>query len=78
MRDRDEATAAVATEVGDPPVVGTTVGERDLRIGDLAFPQQMDRGVQQRAIEMLLVEQRDALGRVAGAVRDMIHVAPLR
>ena len=37
----------------------------------------MNGRVEQRGVEMLLVEQGDALGGIAGAVRDVIHVAPL-
>ena len=72
-----EATAGVATEVGDPAIVGAAVGERNLRVGHLTFPQEMNGRVQQGDVEVFLVEQRDALGRVAGAVGDVIHVAPL-
>ena len=35
-------------QVGDPAVVGATVGERDLGVGDLALPEQLDRRVEQR------------------------------
>src|SRR5881394_3170365 len=38
MRDRYETAAAAARELGNPPVVGPTIGERNLRIRDLAFP----------------------------------------
>ena len=73
--DGDEAPAAVPAEVGDPTVVRTPVRERELGVGDLALPEQTDRRVEDALLEVLAIEQLDALARVAGAEGDVVHVA---
>jgi hypothetical protein len=56
VRDRHQPPAGGPTEVGDPAVVGALVGERQLRILELALPEE-------RAIESwgYLVDYRGRL-----------------
>jgi hypothetical protein len=77
LRDWHEAPARAAAEVRDPAVVRALVGERQLRFFDLALPEQAERRIEHRLLEMLAVEQFDALLRVASAKRDVLHVTPL-
>ena len=79
VRDRHQATARVAAEVGDPAVVGAAVGERQLGIGRPRTPTAArSSGRARTASRCSLSSSVDALGRVARAVRDGVHVAPLR
>ena len=77
VRDRHQAAAGRTTEVGDPAVVRAHVGDRDLRVGDLALPQQSDRRIEDALLQVLASEQLDTLGRVAGAERHVVHVAAI-
>ena len=61
----------VGAELADPAVVGLGVGLRERRVLDLGLPQQADGRVQDRRVDVLGVEDLDALLRVHRAVRRL-------
>lgn len=53
-------------EVADPVVIGATGLGRDVGLADVA-PQQVDGGEEQRLVDALLVEHRQARARIVAA-----------
>ena len=77
VRGRDQPAAAVGAPVADPAVVGPAVGLRELGIVELGLPQQPGGGVDHRGVDVLGVEQLQALLGVLGAVRGVVVVGDL-
>src|SRR5262245_23506999 len=78
VRNGNQSTAGVAAEVGDPAVVGAAVRAGQLGVHQLGFPEQPDRGVEDRLRHALAIQQLDALLHVHGAERGPAEVGLLR
>ncbi len=77
MRNRDQASAGVAAEVGDPAVVGAAVCGREFGVEKFGLPQQPDRRIENRFRHPLLVEQLEPLLHHHGAEGGALEVGVL-
>ena len=69
--EREQPSRIGGAEVGDPSVVGTSVGGGDGRIFDVAR-QEVDRREEHRPLEALFVEHREAGDRVVAAWEQVV------
>src|SRR5262249_62355779 len=78
MRDRREAPAAPGAELDDPAVVGACVRLRELQVLALRLPEDAERRVEDREVEVLPVEPLEALRRVPRAEPRIVEISEAR
>ena len=75
MRDRHEASPAAGTELDDPTVVDARVLLCELQVLALCLPEDTERRVEDREIEVLAVEPLEPLRRIPRAEARVVEIA---
>ncbi len=75
MRDRNQPSARIATEVGNPAIVGAAVGVREIGVENLGLPQQPDRRIEHGFGHALGLQQVEALLHVHCSVSRATDIA---
>ena len=73
--DRHEPALRVRAEIDDPAIVRPGIRHRELEVLALRLPQQAERRIEQRALDVLDVQPSEALLGVHRAERGVVDVA---